>query len=78
MKDNTSESSEQESSKDKEKLNPLLPHFDDIICYGVGCIRTCPNAKFQFALLLLLKMFLMVCIAIMLLCEQSENPFLQS
>ena len=27
----------------------------DIICYGIGKITTCPIARYQFALLLLLK-----------------------
>lgn len=32
----------------------------DIVCYGVGCITTCPSARYQFALLILLRQFLKV------------------
>jgi len=55
--DNTSNTAE--SERWNTKVIPQEP-FNDIVCYGIGKLTSCPIARYQFAFLLLLKEFLQV------------------
>ena len=56
-KDSNELQPENSTKKDCTNCQKVL---QDIVCYGVGCIRTCPNARYQLALLILLKEYLKV------------------